>query len=140
MNSDFVSKNKGLIIAIVVIVVLIIISVNRKPEEQSSQNNSKPATEQTSTESTPGSNQPSSPTSTTPAKTTTSTTPTGSLIREGTLLVSDSASRGNYMIKTANSVFYLRTSRDFSQLVNKEVKMVANGTVEKFTLVDIIAK
>jgi hypothetical protein len=63
--------------------------------------------------------------------------PAGTFSREGVLLTSDNPSRGNLMLKTQQSVFYLRTSRDFSSLIGKQATVTANGTVEQFSLMNI---
>lgn len=138
MNNEFFKKNQGLIIAVVIIVILIIISVSRNSDNKTPIPEKSQSEEQTIKDE----NQTEEPSKPTPGKPTTGATNqvTGSLIREGTLLTSDNSQRGNYMIKTATSNFYLKTSRDFSPLLNKQVKMVADGTVEKFTLIDIVAK
>lgn len=59
---------------------------------------------------------------------------------EGVLKISDNLKRGNLMIAMKERVVYLFTSRDYSKLLNKEVKVVIDGTLENFRLVDIVAK
>lgn len=59
---------------------------------------------------------------------------------EGVLKISDNLKRGNLMVVMAERVVYLFTSRDYSKLLNKEVKVVIDGTLENFRLVDIVAK
>lgn len=58
----------------------------------------------------------------------------------GTLKISDNLKRGNLMLVTKDRVIYLFTSRDYSALVNKEVKIKINGTLENFRLIDILPK
>ena len=60
-------------------------------------------------------------------------------VLEGTLKVSNDSTRGNLMLELLNSdrVIYLRTSRDFSSLVGKDVAVTIDGTMEKFSLIDI---
>jgi hypothetical protein len=56
----------------------------------------------------------------------------------GRLLLSNNKSRGNLMLETrANSVFYISTSRDFSTLVGKWVKVTFEGDINQFKLVNI---
>lgn len=74
----------------------------------------------------------------TPAPKSESTQPSGTLVRQGTLLTSDNPARGNLMLKTQNSTFYFRTSRDYSSLLGKLVTATGNGTTEQFSLIDII--
>lgn len=59
---------------------------------------------------------------------------------EGTLKVSDNSSKGNIMLVTSERNIYMHTSRDFSSLYGKEVKVTYDGTLKGFTLKDIVAK
>lgn len=61
-------------------------------------------------------------------------------IMEGTLKASDNPKRGNLMLVTASSTIYIYTSRDFTALLDKEVKVSYDGTTDNFRLGDIIAK
>lgn len=74
---------------------------------------------------------------TTPTPTSEGKQPNGTFTRQGTLLTSDNPARGNLMLKTQNSTFYLRTGRDYSALLGKSVTATGNGTIEQFSLVDI---
>lgn len=139
MNSEFFQKNKGLIIAGVIIIILIIISVSKNDSKTTTENSATTQTEE-QTLDTGDKNAENTTTNKPESIKTENSSTTGNLIREGVLLASDDSKQGNYMVKTQNSVFYIRTSRDFNSLLNKEVKMVANGTVEKFSLVDIVVK
>jgi hypothetical protein len=58
----------------------------------------------------------------------------------GTLKNSNITAKGNLMLVTDTQTLYIRTSRDYSGLVNKEVNVVINGNVNNFTLVDIVAR
>lgn len=60
-------------------------------------------------------------------------------VLEGTLKTSNDPARGNLMLELLNSdqVIYLRTSRDFSSLIGKDVAVTIDGTMEKFSLIDI---
>ncbi len=58
----------------------------------------------------------------------------------GTLKVSDTKVKGNLMLVTADHTVYLRTSRDFSSLVGKEVVVSYTGSLENFSLNNIVAK
>jgi len=66
-------------------------------------------------------------------------TPVGNVL-EGTLNLSDNKSRGNLMLKNASTTVYIYTSRDYSNLVGKEVKVIYDGTLDDFRLGDIVAK
>lgn len=61
----------------------------------------------------------------------------GTFTRQGILLASDNSARGNLMLKTSTSNFYFQTSRDYSALMGKSVTITGNGTVERFSLIDI---
>ncbi|MBI3232394.1 MAG: hypothetical protein HYZ51_04955 [Candidatus Doudnabacteria bacterium] len=59
---------------------------------------------------------------------------------EGVLHISDNLKRGNLMLKTSSHVIYLFTSRDYSSLFGKQVKVEIEGGLDNFKLVDIKAK
>jgi hypothetical protein len=59
---------------------------------------------------------------------------------EGVLKVSDNLKKGNLMLITEQRTIYLFTSRDFSNLLDKQVKVIYQGSLENFTLLDIAAK
>jgi hypothetical protein len=59
---------------------------------------------------------------------------------EGILKASDNSKKGNLMLVTASSTLYISSSRDFSNLLGKEVKVTYDGTTDDFRLGDIIAK
>lgn len=137
MNKEFFQKNRGLLIAGVIIIILIIISATR-----SSDNNTNSPVEQgqEQMQEQDGTSMLNEGETKNDNTSTSNSSTNGQLVREGTLLVSDDSKQGNYMVRTSNSIFYIRTSRDFSSLVNKEVTMTAKGTVEMFSLVDIVAR
>lgn len=69
-----------------------------------------------------------------------SATPTavvGNMRFEGTLLPSPDIKRGNVVVKTGTSEIYLWTSRDIQDLVNKQVVVEAQGTMQGFKVLDI---
>lgn len=137
MNKEFFQKNRGLLIAGVIIIILIIISATR-----SSDNNTNSPVEQgqEQMQEQDGTSMLNEGETKNDNTSTSNSSTNGQLVREGTLLVSDDSKQGNYMVRTSNSIFYIKTSRDFSSLVNKEVTMTAKGTVEMFSLVDIVAR
>src|SRR5690606_30800429 len=61
---------------------------------------------------------------------------------EGELLVSTDRRRGNLMLLLEDSdrIIYLNTSRDFSQLVGKQVSVIIEGSLDDFRLIDIQEK
>jgi len=59
---------------------------------------------------------------------------------EGVLRNSEDASRGNLKLISKLGDIYLKTSRDFSNLVGLEVLVLINGTQDSFELVDIQSK
>ena len=56
---------------------------------------------------------------------------------EGTLWASDNETKGNLMLVTTGAIIYIRTSRDFSGLINKNVVVSTDGALDNFTLLDI---
>ncbi len=66
--------------------------------------------------------------------------PEGTNTWEGTLKTSDNKAKGNLMLQTKDRVVYIKTSRDFSSLIGKEVTVTYNGTLDSFILGSIVAK
>ncbi|HEY4520614.1 MAG TPA: hypothetical protein VJJ72_02320 [Candidatus Paceibacterota bacterium] len=66
--------------------------------------------------------------------------PDGTMSLSGELKVSDNESKGNLLLVTSDSKIYLRTSRDFSPLIDKQVEVIILGTIESFSLVTIREK
>ena len=58
---------------------------------------------------------------------------TGNVTATGTLLTSDMPIRGNYMVDGPRGKIYVSTKRDFTSLLNKEVTLNAQGTLNSFT-------
>ena len=56
---------------------------------------------------------------------------------EGTLKVSDTPGKGNLMLVTKERNIYIKTGRDYSNLLNKDVKVTYQGTLQNFALGDI---
>ena len=88
------------------------------------------------------STQSNQPTEQTPAGTTTigGHTTTSAQTWTGTLKTSDNSSKGSLMLLTKDYTIYIRTSRDYSALLGKTVSVSYKGTVNNFTLQDIVAK
>jgi len=59
---------------------------------------------------------------------------------EGALKLSNNPQKGNLMLKTQEYTIYIKTNRDFSSLVDKEVVVTYEGDLESFRLGDIKAK
>ena len=59
---------------------------------------------------------------------------------EGTLKISDNLQKGNLLLVTPQHTIYLFTSRDFSSLLDTQVKVIYQGDGNNFTLLDIVAK
>ena len=64
-----------------------------------------------------------------------STEKVGSL--EGILWSSDDEEKGNLMLASNNTMIYVRTTRDFSNLIGKHVIASIDGVLENFTLLNI---
>lgn len=57
----------------------------------------------------------------------------------GALKISDNSKKGNLMLATKDHVIYIKTSRDFSALVGKNVMVTYEGTMDNFVLGSISA-
>ena len=62
------------------------------------------------------------------------------IVLEGVLRYSDDPIRGNLKLVSQYSDFYIRTARDFSNLIGLEVLARINGPLEKFELINIEPK
>jgi hypothetical protein len=118
------SKTIWVVVAVVVIAAIIWIATGSKKTSQNQTNQSNANTTTKSTNQTSGSQTPN----------------TVSNALKGTLKISDNQALGNLMLVTSTSNVYLRTSRDFSNLVNKQVALDYDGTITNFKLVDIKAQ
>lgn len=56
---------------------------------------------------------------------------------EGRLENSDDIQRGNLKLVSSLGQIYIRTSRDFNALIGFDVLMTVDGTLDKFTLLNI---
>src|SRR3989344_47587 len=56
---------------------------------------------------------------------------------EGALWKSDNDTKCNLMLLTSNATIYIKTSRDFNELVGKNVVASIDGTLENFTLLNL---
>lgn len=59
---------------------------------------------------------------------------------QGTLKTSDNSKKGNLMLVMKDHTIYLRTSRDYSPLIGKQVVVTYKGALDSFGLTDITAK
>ena len=126
-------KNQKIAVGVIVLIALIAAwQLGKKPAATDNENQNQEQT-QNSNENT---NKPAS--SPTP---TSQTTMSGNMW-EGTLLATDNTNKGNYRLQTKDHLLYLRTSRDFSSMVGKEVKVSYEGTLDSFVLgnIDVVTK
>ncbi|MCL5775041.1 MAG: hypothetical protein M1333_02400 [Patescibacteria group bacterium] len=65
---------------------------------------------------------------------------TQSAIWEGVLKISDDSKRGNLMLIMQERKIYIFTSRDFTNLIEKNVAVTYEGTLDSFVLGDINEK
>jgi len=120
-----------LLVVAVVVLVIVLIASQRGPDENDAQE------EQTNTqnEGKQGQNQNGSvnggQTSANGA------TVTGSVTARGTLRTSDDTSKGNLMIESDQGKVYIQTARDFSALLDKDVTLNAEGTLQSFTFLGL---
>lgn len=56
---------------------------------------------------------------------------------EGILWASDNKDKGDLMLVNNYSTIYIKTARDFSSLIGKNVIISFNGTLDNFTLLNI---
>lgn len=92
---------------------------------------------------TPAGNQPPGNSSSTPPDFKTQDgdqTQTGTQTVEGVLKISNDLKRGNLMLTTDNVTIYLFTSRDFSSLLDQRVIVSYKGSLDNFTLQNIVQK
>jgi hypothetical protein len=79
-----------------------------------------------------------------PTPTTTGTNGNNSMDKgspwQATLMASDNNTKGKYMITVNNHTVYINTSRDYSQLLGKDVNVSYLGTMDSFILGNITAK
>lgn len=138
-------KNQKIAIAVIVVIALIAAwQLGKKPSPQSGEDQNQTYNEQTGDENA----QPAI----TGGENTPEPEPTGSMAGgengqatsgntwQGVLKQSDNAAKGNLMINVDGHLVYIRTSRDYSSLIGKEVKVTYQGTLDNFTLGDITAK
>jgi hypothetical protein len=59
---------------------------------------------------------------------------------DGVLKSSDNKRLGNLMLVTTSKKIYIFTNRDFSDLINKDVAVTYQGTLDNFRLGDIVGK
>lgn len=56
---------------------------------------------------------------------------------EGALWTSDNTAKGNLMLTNNYATIYIKTAREFNNLVGKNVIVTVDGTIDKFTLLNI---
>ena len=136
MKRSFSNKTlmKKLLFAVPV-VVLLAAGCNSSPQPSTQDNNSQPAQQQTN----PDQTNPVTPTPS-DSSSNSSTSTTNGASWQGTLQKSDSAAKGNYMISVNGHNVYINTSRDYSNLVGKQVSVSYKGSMDNFGLVDITAQ
>ena len=145
MEQETGSKNKNmdwfknyqipLIIAAVVIVVAIIIIAAVRNNDSEDQNTNEQTNEQGSDQNksqngeqdqNTGNILPANP----PSQTQPSTD--NSVTARGILRVSDNASKGNLVMESDRGKIYIATKRDFTSLLNKQVTLQAEGSINQF--------
>ncbi len=119
---DYKTKQIVAWVGAIVIVVAIVLAIRAK---QGNDNKNKPSEEQQNTSSSQQEQK-----TITPAK-------TNSDVWVGNLKTSDTASKGNLMLTTAERTIYIKTSRDYSALIGKKVRVSYSGSWQNFVLGDI---
>ncbi len=144
-QNTFWRDNKNPLLAIGAIILLLIMytaSRNKTEVVQQNTTNDEQKQEEMMADALAGKDQPKPATPSTPANpntptTTTKNTPAGNFSVSGTLRPSDNPSKGAYVLESSRGMIYLKTSRDFNNLLNMPVTMSANGTILGFSLQDI---
>lgn len=135
-NSGFLKQNMPPILvaaAVIVIGAIIFFSTRDNPAQnnnnQSSneQNNGQVAGEDTNK---PATNADGSLVSDSTDNSTSNSV--GNVNASGTLKASDNAAKGNLVIDSSAGKIYIKTGRDFSSLIGKNVTLQAEGTINKF--------
>ena len=98
--------------------------------QQPANDNSQQPTQEQSNSTAPNSDNSASTQTTNPAGST----------WQGALELSDNTASGNYTITVNDHKIYLKTSRDFSKLLDKQVNVSYSGSLTNFVLNDITAQ
>ncbi len=149
-NQSFFQKNQTYIIGAVIIIVVALIIYFAARGDQNQNDTDDQAENQTTEESTDESvdqntnetenqeeNQDSMDDQ--PADTSDDQAPeSGNVTARGTLRASDAPEKGNLMIEgTSAGKVYLQTIRDYTALLDKEVDLEADGTIQSFVLLGL---
>jgi hypothetical protein len=144
LDQEFWQKNRGFIIAGIIVLAAIIIFAVRN---QSTDDNQETKNEQTSSEEAQQGenmekegeeNKNSDTAMTAENKTTTSASEaSGNVTATGTLKASDNMTKGNLMVASDKGTIYIRTGRDYTSLQEKKVTLMAEGTLQSFTLLGL---
>ncbi|MDP3993517.1 MAG: hypothetical protein U1C57_02305 [Candidatus Doudnabacteria bacterium] len=130
-NQGFWQKYKNYLLIAGAIAVLILISFAIRPSDEQKNQNEEQNQEQTNGENTDTIQEGDNNQITTPNV----TVPAGNVSAKGRLLASDNAARGNLMMDGDQGKIYIATRRDFSDLVGREVTLLADGTINSFTFI-----
>lgn len=138
-NQDFFQKNRNYLIAgLIILALLIVYFATRGPVADDELTQEEQTTEQTDGEQTDtntenqNENNGSENQNQTPTPEESAQTPRGNLAITGTLLASDDDSRGNLMLESNQGTLYIQTQRDFTSLIDEEVTLDAEGTIQSF--------
>jgi hypothetical protein len=131
-NQNFFSKYQNwlIVIGIIIIVAIVFFATKKKTnnnDQTSSQN------QQQSSDTVSGSNSQTNTPNPTPASNTQTNQTVSSLTIRGTLTTSDNLSRGNLLLNSTQGKIYIRTVRDYSAWMQKQVTLQAQGTINSFT-------
>lgn len=128
-NRGLLQKYKNYLLGAGVIVVIVIVAIAAKTPNRQQQNEDQNQeqingeTEDINTREQSNQNQTQ----------TLNTPQTGNVSARGRLVLSDNPGRGNLMIKSDQGKIYISTRRDFRDWLEKEVTLVAAGTLHAFT-------
>lgn len=126
---EFIKRNKALVTAVVVIIIILGFSL-RKPANgpaNSGNKQTQKSGEMSKDESANGE-----------GKKTESEKALGALPWTGILKASQEPDKGNLVLISGSHEIYIRTSRDFSKLIDKTVVVSGSGDINRFQLGDIV--
>jgi hypothetical protein len=139
-NSGFFKQNMPPILvaaAVIVIGAIIFFSTRDNPSQQS--DNNQPSTEQNNgaangenANNNGGSDNSTDGSLVSDSTDNSTSNSVGNVSASGTLMASDNADKGNLVVDSSAGKIYIKTGRDFSSLIGKNVTLQAEGTINKF--------
>jgi|GEM_PF-2174879 len=133
-NEGFFQKNRNYIIAAVIVIVAIILIVSQRKSDDNQDTRGDQDTEQTAGdngETMDGDKDGDEDKA--DGESAMDSADAGNVAATGTLKISDNASKGNLMVDSNRGKIYIKTARDFTNLLDKQVTLQADGKLDSFT-------